>query len=157
MIACAKEYVYITTPYLVVDTVIIDALITAAARGVDVKIILPEIPDKKIVSVLTRSNYEKLIKGGVKVYEYKGGFIHSKIVISDTAMIIGTINFDYRSFIHHFENAVYTTCESCVLNAVIDFNNIINAKSVKITEETAKQSTLTKLVKGVLTVFSPLF
>jgi cardiolipin synthase len=153
----AVDYLYITSPYLVVDNVIIDALINASLRGVDVKIILPEIPDKKIVSVLTRSNYEKLIAGGVKVYEYKGGFIHSKMVISDNAMIIGTINFDYRSFIHHFENAVYTTCESCLNSATLDFNYMVENEGVLITKQKAKQSTVSKLIKGVLTVFSPLF
>lgn len=153
----ATKYLYITSPYLVVDTNIIDALINASRRGVDVKIILPQIPDKKIVSVMTRSNYEKLIAGGVKVYEYKGGFVHSKIFVSDDVCIIGTVNLDYRSLVHHFENAVLVSLSKVVLDVKTDFENIIKTNAILISKETAKQNPILKILKGILNIFSPLF
>ncbi len=106
----ASKYVYIFTPYLVLDDFMRTAMIRAAMRGVDVRIVTPGIPDKKTVYRLTRANYEVLLKAGVKIYEYTPGFIHSKSVVSDDkCAVVGTINFDYRSLYHHFENAVYFT------------------------------------------------
>jgi len=101
----ANEYVYICTPYLIIDTELENALILAAKRGVDVRIITPGIPDKKIVWNITRSFYRNLIDGGVKIYEYTPGFIHGKVFVSDDIVAtVGTINLDYRSLYLHFEN-----------------------------------------------------
>lgn len=108
MIGCAKRYVYIYTPYLVTDNEMVTALKLAAKRGVDVRIVTPGVPDKKFVYWLTQSNYQNLIEAGVRVYQYTPGFIHSKCVISDDEVaVVGTINFDYRSFYHHFECGVF--------------------------------------------------
>lgn len=79
----ANNYVYICTPYLIIDTELENALILAAKRGVDVRIITPGIPDKKMVWNITRSFYRNLIDGGVKIYEYSPGFIHGKVFVSD--------------------------------------------------------------------------
>lgn len=107
MINDAKEYLYITSPYFIVDDKMLDAIKLCAKRGVDVRIILPGTPDKKWVFYLARSYYEELIKVGVKIYEYSPGFIHAKIVVSDDkTCCIGTINFDFRSLYLHFEDGV---------------------------------------------------
>jgi cardiolipin synthase len=104
----AARYVYIFTPYLVLDDSLRFALCRAAARGVDVRIVTPGVPDKKITYRLTRANYQILMGAGVKIYEYTPGFLHSKCMVSDDeCAVVGTINFDYRSLYHHFENAVY--------------------------------------------------
>lgn len=100
----AKKYVYITTPYLVCDDEMIGALCTAAQSGVDVRLILPGIPDKKYVNIITKSFYEKLIRHNVRVYEYSKGFIHCKNIICDGEIAaVGTVNLDYRSFSENFE------------------------------------------------------
>lgn len=108
MIHRATKYVYITTPYLIVDNEMITALTLAAQSGVDVRIITPRIPDKKAVFMVTRSFYEPLTKAGVKIYEYVPGFIHSKMMIADdNYAVVGSINLDYRSLYLHFECAAY--------------------------------------------------
>ena len=94
----AQKYVYIMTPYLIIDTDMINSLILAAKRGVDVRIVVPGIPDKKIVYSLTTSYFETLIKNGVKIYKYTPEFVHSKVFVSDDNIAtVGSINLDYRS------------------------------------------------------------
>ena len=108
LVGYAKRYVWIYTPYLVTDNEMITALKLAAKRGVDVRIVTPGVPDKKFVYWLTQSNYQNLIEAGVRIYQYKPGFIHAKCVLSDDELAtVGTINFDYRSFYHHFECGVF--------------------------------------------------
>lgn len=115
MLATATKYMYITTPYLIIDNEICTSIENAALRGVDVRIIVPHIPDKKIVFNMTRSFYKRFIQCGVKIYEYKPGFIHGKTYVSDDQYaIIGTINLDYRSLVHHFENGVWIYNCNCV-------------------------------------------
>ncbi len=100
----ARNYVYITTPYLILDNEMILALMTAAQSGVDVRIITPGIPDKKLVYLATRSFYQQLTRAGVKIYEYTPGFLHAKMIVSDDDVgVVGTINMDFRSFFMHFE------------------------------------------------------
>jgi len=102
----AKNYVYIMTPYLIIDQDMQTALTLAAKRGVDVRILTPGIPDKKMVFDLTRSHYPELLRAGVRIYEYTPGFLHSKaFVCDDEIAVVGTINTDYRSLYLHFENA----------------------------------------------------
>lgn len=108
MIHRATKYIYITTPYLIVDNEMITALTLAAHSGVDVRIITPGVPDKKAVFMMTRSFYEPLTKAGVKIYEYTPGFIHSKMMIADDQYaVVGSINLDYRSLYLHFECAAF--------------------------------------------------
>lgn len=100
----ARDYVYIFTPYLIIDNELQSALCLAAKRGVDVRIVTPGIPDKKLVFRITRSNYMPLLKAGVRIYEYTPGFIHAKSYVSDDDIgVVGTINMDYRSLYLHFE------------------------------------------------------
>ena len=94
----AKDYVYIMTPYLILDDLMIRTLITTAKRGVDVRIVMPHIPDKRFVFALSRSYYWELIQAGVKIYEFRYGFVHAKVFLSDDEKaVVGSINLDYRS------------------------------------------------------------
>lgn len=114
----AKEYVYITTPYLIIDNAMIEALCTAAQGGIDVRIITPKIWDRWYVHMVTESNFGELLKSGVKIYEYTPGYIHAKNIISDgDHAIIGSINMDYRSFHLNFENGVWI-CDAPVLKDI---------------------------------------
>lgn len=108
MIHRATKYIYITTPYLIVDNEMITALTLAAESGIDVRIVTPGIPDKKYVFMMTRSFYEPLTKAGVKIYEYTPGFIHAKMmVVDDVYAVVGSINLDFRSLYLHFECAAF--------------------------------------------------
>ena len=109
ILSMATDYVWFYTPYLMLGDALYDAFIRAARRGVDVRIIMPGIPDKKMVFRLSRSYYEDLLKAGVKIYEYTPGFVHAKAVLSDDKIAgIGTVNLDYRSLFLHFEcNSVF--------------------------------------------------
>ena len=99
----AKKKLYITTPYLIIDDDMREALISAASSGVDVRIITPYVPDKKNVKLLTNYNYGRLLKGGVRIFEYLPGFIHAKTIVAEDNGIVGTVNMDYRSFHLHYE------------------------------------------------------
>lgn len=108
MIHRATKYIYITTPYLIVDNEMISSLTLAAQSGVDVRIITPRVPDKKTVFMITRSFYEPLTKAGVKIYEYVPGFIHAKMMVADdNYAVVGSVNLDYRSLYLHFECAAF--------------------------------------------------
>jgi len=118
IISNAREYVYITTPYLVIDYSMREALCIAARSGIDVRIITPKIGDHWYVHQVTNSNYGPLLRAGVRIYEYSPGYIHAKSIISDDDHgIIGSINMDYRSFNLHFENAVWI-CGAPVLEDI---------------------------------------
>lgn len=115
LIQRAKDYVYITTPYLIVDNEMASALCLAAKGGIDVRIITPHIPDKRYVHAVTRAYYEDLAEAGVKIYEYLPGFMHAKtFVVDDVYGVVGTINMDFRSLYLHFECGVwlYDTTET---------------------------------------------
>ncbi len=104
ILSIATDYVWFFTPYLMLGDALFDAFIRAAQRGVDVRIIMPGIPDKKMVYRLSRSYYRDLLKAGVRVFEYTPGFVHAKAVIADDKVAgIGTVNLDYRSLFLHFE------------------------------------------------------
>jgi len=152
----AQRYVYITTPYLIIDYDLTEALCNAVYRGVDVRIITPGIADKKIIKVLTKSAYPYLIDAGVKIYEYRPGFIHEKTLVSDDKYaIIGTINFDYRSLVHHFENAVWM----CLTPTVIDARDNFNRTLDECERMDKKKSRLTPnewFFKIVVRIFAPL-
>lgn len=153
----ANEYVYISTPYLILDDFMRAALCQAALRGVDVRIVTPGIPDKKLTYRLTRANYSILQSSGVKIYEYTPGFVHAKgMVCDDSRAVVGTINFDYRSLYLHFENAVYFADCSAVLDVKRDFEEMI-ALSRLCTEETHKRGWIGRLVDSFLRLFETMF
>lgn len=156
MINCARKYLYITTPYLICDRELINAICNCALRGVDVRIITPHIPDKKTVFMMTRSNYKKLINAGVKVYEYTPGFIHAKsFVCDDKFAVCGTINLDYRSLVHHFECGAWMYNTECIDDMKQDFLSTVEV-SQQITKNQAHFSFFERLVAEMLKVFSPL-
>lgn len=156
IIYSAKKYLYITTPYLICDRELMNALRIAAKRGVDVRIITPHIPDKKTVFLMTRSNYRVLIEDGVKIYEYTPGFIHAKnYVCDDKFAVCGTINMDYRSLIHHFECGAWIYDTECIPDMKKDFLNTV-AVSEEISVEQARLRGIKRLSAEVMKVFSPL-
>ena len=111
----ARDYIYIMTPYLILDGEMETAIKFAAERGVDVRLILPGIPDKKMPYALAKGHYKSLLDSGVKIYEYTPGFVHAKVFVTDDReAVVGTINLDYRSLYHHFECAAYMYGTSCI-------------------------------------------
>lgn len=153
----AEKYVYITTPYLIVDYEFLEAICNASKRGVDVKILTPHIPDKRMIKIMTKSNYEKLIINGVKIYEFEKGFVHSKnVVVDDEFSSIGTANFDYRSFVHHFECGVWFYKSNIIKDMKKDFENIINNESIKMNVKNSKLSIPERLIKDLLRLIAPL-
>ena len=153
----ANKYVYITTPYLIIDNELLTALRIAAVSGIDVRIITPHIPDKKIIFYLSQSYYRDLVKAGVKIYEYLPGFIHSKSIISDDEIaLVGTVNLDYRSMYLHMELSCMIYKSSVITNIANDFNQTF-ALSKQITFQDIKNfSFFKKLIAFILKVLSPL-
>lgn len=156
MIERAAKYVYVFTPYLVLDDATRGALCRAAMRGVDVRIVTPGIPDKKAVYRLTRANYGVLMRSGVKIYEYTPGFIHAKSMLCDgKSAVVGTINLDYRSLYLHFENAVYFSNCQAVADLERDCEETFAASKLCTTENT-KRGVVGRLVDSILRVFETL-
>ena len=157
MLNRAREYVYIMTPYLILDSTMETALRFAAERGVDVRIILPGIPDKKSAYALAKTHYQNLLASGVKIYEYSPGFVHSKVMLSDGSdAVVGTINLDYRSLYHHFECAAYMRGGKAVDKIREDFEKTFE-KCRRVTSETVKKEKLAiKLYGFALKVIAPL-
>ena len=156
MINQATDYVYITTPYLIIDYDLTEDIRNAALRGVDVRIVTPFIPDKKLIQIVTRGAYPDLMEASVKIYEYLPGFVHSKqVLVDDEIAVVGTINFDYRSLVHHYENAIwmYETPEIPKIRA--DFDNIF-AVSREIKLETFRVAWYQHLVKEIMQLFAPM-
>lgn len=156
IILAAVKYVYITTPYLICDYEILNALRLAAKRGVDVRIITPHIPDKKAIFLMTRSNYLPLVQDGVKIYEYTPGFIHAKNFLADDEYAVcGSINLDYRSLVHNFECAVWMYGTESIHAMRQDFLDTID-KSQRITPENAVLPLVERLPAEILKVLSTL-
>ena len=157
LINLANKSVYITTPYLILDNEMQTALCHAAKSGVDVRIITPHIPDKKLVLAVTRSYYRALLKAGVKIYEYTPGFIHAKSLVSDGKVcVVGTANFDFRSFYLHFENCVLAYKSSCVTDVEKDFFETLEKCEEITLDEINKKGALYRLLQAILKVFAPL-
>lgn len=152
----AERYVYITTPYLIMDYDLTEAMRNAAIRGVKVKIITPGIADKKLVKLMTKSSYSYLVSAGVEIYEYTKGFIHEKTVVSDDKYLtVGTINLDYRSFAHHYENGVWIYSSKTVLEAKEKIEEVFSS-CVKITEKDARLGLMERIVRNLLRIFAPI-
>ena len=152
----AKDYVYINTPYLIVDDSMVSALTLAAKRGVDVRIITPHKWDKWAIHMTTRSYYRELVKAGVKIYEYTNGFNHSKTFVSDDCTAtVGTTNLDFRSMYLHFEcGALLFNCEA-VSQVKEDFLNTLTICQ-PITEEDCRHNVFVRLFQDILRLFAPL-
>ncbi len=157
MLNRATDYVHIMSPYLILDGELETALCFAAQRGIDVKLILPGIPDKKVAYSLAKTHYKTLHKAGVKIYEYTPGFVHAKVFVSDDMKaVVGTINLDYRSLYHHFECATYMYRTDCIPEIEKDFQETL-AKCRRVTTESIKKEKLSyKLIGGLAKMISPL-
>ncbi len=153
----AERYVHIMTPYLIIDAEMTQALTTAAKRGVDVRLILPHIPDKKTAFALAHTHYRELLAAGVRIFEFKPGFVHAKVFVSDDKKaVVGTINLDYRSLYLHFECAAYLLGVPAVARIEEDFRSTLK-NCVQITEEELKKDKLSRRLLGyLLKVFAPL-
>ena len=154
----AKKYVWITTPYLILDEPMEAALKIAAKSGVDVRIITPHYPDKKSVFEVTRSNYEPLLQAGVKIYEFTPGFIHSKNFISDDEIaVVGTTNLDYRSFYLHFELSVLFYKSSLVNSLKKNFLSTLDLSQEIHVGDEGRLPLLRRVFRGAARIMSPLF
>ena len=152
----ATEYVYIYTPYIVIDYEMTRALSLAACRGVDVRIVAPAIPDKKNVYALTKSHFPELIENGVKVYEFTPGFIHSKVFLADDRQaVVGSINLDYRSLTLHFENACLFVDHPVLEKVKADFETTF-PRCQPVTVRKRRFGMLYELYLGFLRLFAPL-
>lgn len=153
----ANHYVYITTPYLILDNEVLTALKTSALSGVDVRIITPHIPDKKMVFMVTRSYYAELIKAGVKIYEYSPGFIHGKTIVSDDTLgIVGSANFDFRSLYLHYEISCLLYDTSTISDIKNDFLKTIEISHEVSLKETETKNIFKKMIVAILRAFSPM-
>ena len=153
----AERYVHIMTPYLIIDGEMTTALTFAAKRGVEVKVILPHIPDKKYAFALAKTHYRELLQAGVKIYEYTPGFVHAKLFVSDDEKaIVGTLNLDYRSLYLHFECAAYI-CDMPAVAAVEDdfIDTLSKCQEIRL-EDLKKQKLLTRAAGALLKVLAPL-
>ncbi len=156
LLSQAQESAWFFTPYLMPGNALLDAFVRAAKRGVDVRIIMPGIPDKKLVYRMSRSFYSVLLDAGVKIYEYTPGFVHAKASIIDGKVgTIGTVNLDYRSLFLHFENNSLFYNASVLKSLEDDFIRT-QEKCVERTKENVGQSFGKWLIDGVLRIFAPL-
>lgn len=153
----AKNYVYIMSPYFIVDDEFLNAIKFASQKGIDIRILLPGIPDKVYINKIAKSYYKSMIDAGVKMYELTEGFAHGKMMVSDDKKaVVGTINLDYRSLYHHFENAVYMYNTQSVLDAKNDMLDCFSRSKEITYKEVSKQKLSTKIVAYIFKIFESL-
>lgn len=152
----AKDYVYINTPYLIVDDSMVSALCLVAKRGVDVRIVTPHRWDKFLIHMTTRSYYRELLRAGVKIYEYTNGFLHAKSFVSDDIIAtVGTTNLDFRSLYLHFECGVWIYGSTAVWDVKQDFLDTLPiCQEITIAECT--NNPIVRLFQEILRLFAPL-
>ena len=152
----AQKYVYIETPYLIIDNTMKNALTMAAKSGVDIRIVTPHIPDKWYVHPVTQYNYAELLEAGIKIYEYTPGFVHSKIFVSDDKIAtVGTVNMDYRSFVFHFECGAWICNNDSVLDIRNQFSEILSQSQEITLENWNKRGAFLRLKQAILHIFAP--
>ena len=152
----AEDFVYITTPYLIIDYDLTEDIKNAAMRGVDVRIVTPFVPDKKLIQLITRGAYPDLLSAGVRIFEYTPGFIHSKqMIVDDRFAAVGTINLDYRSLVHHYENAVLLYKTESIADIRQDFEGIFEV-SQEIFSDTINPTWYQMIIKEVTQLFAPM-
>ena len=151
----AKKEVFISTPYLIPTYSLFDAMRNAALRGVKVNLIVPGIPDKKAVYAIAKSNFKFLLKAGVNIYTYTPGFNHMKSAIADDELgFVGTINFDFRSLVHHFECGALLYKNPCLKEIRADFDEMISVS--KQVPKDFKLKLITRSFCGLMKLFTPL-
>jgi len=156
IISSARKYLYLSTPYLIIDEKMLDALTSAAKSGVDVRIITPYIGDHKLVHIGTRSYYSTLIDAGVNVYEYTPGYIHSKNIVSDDAVgVVGTVNMDYRGMFQHFECGAVLYGAGAIMDIKKDFDDLFTVcRRVEMAD--CEAGIFKRLLQELIRLFSPL-
>ncbi len=153
----AKEYVHIMTPYLILDDEMRNALCFAAKRGVDVKIIMPHIPDKRYAYLLARTYYPELIAAGVKIYSYTPGFVHAKIFVSDNEKaVVGTINLDFRSLYLHFECGIYFYRNPVIADVERDYQETLEKCRLVTLEDCRRYNRAAMFAGSLLRLVAPL-
>lgn len=156
MLSGATEYAWMTTPYLIIDNDLCTDLENAAMRGVDVRIMVPHVPDKKLVFGMTRSFYHRLMSAGVRIFEYEPGFIHAKsYLVDDDYAMIGTINLDYRSLVHHFENGIWMYKCAAIGELKEDMLKTLD-KCIEVTPDMLKTNLLQRFIRAVVRIFAPM-
>lgn len=155
IISGATERIYIMTPYFIVDDTLANLLKLKAMSGVDVRLVLPEISDKKLVYGVTRNNAEKLIDYGVKVYCMKNSFVHSKVVLTENSAIVGSINMDLRSFYQQFESAVYISDKTVMQEIKADFEQTIENSKMLSEKNKLRNHTIYRIFASVMQLFAP--
>ena len=157
MIAAARRYVWIMTPYLIIDEAMAETLTLAAKGGIDVRIITPGIPDKTYVHEMTQANYGPLLQGGVRIFAYSPGFVHSKVFLSDDrTAAVGTVNLDFRSLYLHFEDGVWLHRAGCLEAIRADFDATFPQCREITQEEAARVRLPRRLYRSVLRLLAPL-
>lgn len=153
----ADKYLYISTPYLIIDDEMLNAICLQAKSGVDVKILVPGVPDKKTVFMFTRAHYKKLLHSGVKIYEYTPGFNHAKeIIVDDKYAYCGTINMDYRSLFLHYECGTVLLKDKEILKMKVDFINAIEESENYSLEDWNNRNPFSKFLAFLLRLFAPM-
>ena len=154
----AEKYLYISTPYFVIDEDMINSIVLAIKSGVDVRILMPSYPDKKSAYYLGRLNYKKILKAGGRIYEYKKGFNHAKnIICDDNVAFIGTLNMDYRSMFLHYE------CGSLIINDLEiktmkkDFLDVCEESDLITYDKWKKRPFIQKIIAYIMYLFAPMF
>lgn len=156
MINYSTDYLYITTPYLIIEEDLRQALETAVKSGIDVRIITPKIPDKKTIKMLTNYNYGRLLKNGVRIFEYSKGFIHAKMIVNETSAIVGTVNMDYRSFYLHYECGAWICSPKTVGEITRDIRATIEESEEIYYEDWKKRPIYVKLFQWFANLFQTL-
>ncbi|MDE7394545.1 MAG: cardiolipin synthase [Clostridiales bacterium] len=157
MVNNAKSYIYINTPYLILDNEFLTSLCLAAESGIDVRITMPHVPDKKLVFIVSRSFYPILLKAGVKIYEYLPGFLHAKSAVCDDSIAyVGTCNLDYRSFYLHYECGAFLYDVPAISDVKADYLKTLEVCKAVTYEEATDVTAATKLARSVLRLFAPL-
>lgn len=153
----AKDYIYINTPYLIIDNEMATALKIAAKSGVDIKIVTPYIPDKKFVHAVTKSYYESFIKDGIEIYEFTPGFMHAKtFVVDDEYGVVGSINLDFRSLYHHYECGVWLYKTESIKSMKDDYLETLKRCHKVTMEECKNTSSIRKVLRLIIRMFAPL-
>lgn len=153
----AKDYIYINTPYLIIDNEMATALKIAAKSGVDIKIVTPYIPDKKFVHAVTKSYYESFIKDGIEIYEFTPGFMHAKTFVVDNEYgVVGSINLDFRSLYLHYECGVWLYKTESIKSMKDDYLETLKRCHKVTMEECKNTSSIRKVLRLIIRMFAPL-